>query len=30
MIATAMITAYLALLDRFWDFLTTMIYTSGT
>ena len=30
MIATAIITGYLTLLDRFWDFITTMIYTSGT
>ncbi len=30
MIASAIITLYLTLLDRFWDFVTTLIYSSGT
>lgn len=30
MIATTIITLYLTLLDRFWDFVTTMVYSSGT
>jgi preprotein translocase subunit SecE len=30
MIATAMFTIFLGLLDRFWDFVTTLIYSSGT
>jgi preprotein translocase subunit SecE len=30
MVASALITAYLTLLDRFWSFVTNLIYTSGT
>lgn len=30
MVASAIITAYLTLLDRFWSFVTNLIYTSGT
>jgi preprotein translocase subunit SecE len=30
MVCSAVITAYLTLLDRFWGFVTTLIYTSGT
>ena len=30
MVCSAMITVYLTLLDRFWGFVTTLIYTSGT
>ncbi|HHH27256.1 MAG TPA: preprotein translocase subunit SecE, partial [Polyangiaceae bacterium] len=29
MIATAIITTYLTLLDRFWGFVTNLIYSSG-
>ena len=28
--ASAVITAYLALLDRFWSFVTNLIYSAGT